>query len=81
MLKGLSSAEAPILPRHLYEGTDLRNNPYNIKPVGTGPFMFSAWTGGSAITLVKNPKYWRPGRPYLDRLIFRSSPIRARAAR
>jgi peptide/nickel transport system substrate-binding protein len=71
MMKGLSSAEAPILPKHLYEGTDHRNNPNNIKPVGTGPFMFSAWDRGSAITLLKNPKYWRAGRPYLDRIIFR----------
>ncbi|MER1968932.1 ABC transporter substrate-binding protein [Castellaniella sp. GW247-6E4] len=71
LLKGLSSAEAPILPKHLYEGTDIRNNPANNAPVGTGPFMFKSWDRGSAITLVRNPNYWREGRPYLDRLIFR----------
>jgi peptide/nickel transport system substrate-binding protein len=71
MMKGLSSLEAPIIPKHLYDGTDFRNNPHNIKPVGSGPFMFKSWDRGSAITLEKNPDYWRDGRPYLDRVIFR----------
>ena len=29
------------------------------KPVGTGPFKFDNWAKGSAITIVKNPDYWR----------------------
>lgn len=28
------------------------------KPVGTGPFRFSAWAKGSAITIVRNDAYW-----------------------
>jgi peptide/nickel transport system substrate-binding protein len=71
MMKGLSSLEAPILPKHLYEGTDYRNNPNNNKPVGSGPFRFREWNRGSHLTLEKNPIYWRQGRPYLDRVIFR----------
>lgn len=71
MMKGLSSLEGPILPRHLYEGTDFRNNPNNNRPVGTGPFKFQSWDRGTAVTLVRNPAYWRPGKPILDRIIFR----------
>jgi peptide/nickel transport system substrate-binding protein len=71
LMKGLGSSESPIVPKHLYDGTDIRNNPANNKPVGTGPFMFSNWERGSAITLVRNPKYWREGKPYLDRVIYR----------
>ncbi len=71
MMMGLSSAEAPIVPKHIYEGTDFRNNPANNKPVGTGPFKFGNWNRGTAITLERNPNYWREGRPYLDRIIFR----------
>ena len=26
------------MPKHLYEGTDILENPYNTAPVGTGPF-------------------------------------------
>lgn len=63
-----------IIPRHLYEGTDIKNNPYNNEPVGTGPFMFSEWSRGSHVTLKKNPNYFQEGQPYLDQLIFRIIP-------
>lgn len=71
MMKGLSSLEVPILPKHVYDGTDFRNNPAMNAPIGTGPFKFSKWEKGSFIQLERNEKYWREGRPYLDRLIFR----------
>ncbi|MDF1585517.1 ABC transporter substrate-binding protein [Marinimicrococcus flavescens] len=71
MMKGLSSLEAPIVPRHIYEGTDYRNNPAVNEPVGTGPFRFVSWEKGNYIELARNEDYWREGRPYLDRLIFR----------
>jgi peptide/nickel transport system substrate-binding protein len=71
MMLGLSSSEAPIVPKHLYAGTDLRNNPANLKPVGTGPYRFVSWERGTAITLERNPDYWRAGKPNLDRMIFR----------
>lgn len=71
MFMGLSSLEAPIVPRHIYEGTDFRANPAVNEPIGTGPFKFSRWEKGNFIELVKNEDYWRDGRPYLDRVIFR----------
>lgn len=80
MMRGLSSMEAPIVPKHLYEGTDFRNNPNNNKPVGSGPFRFKEWQRGSFITLEKNPDYWRPNRPYLERLVFRFIPDAATRA-
>ena len=63
-----------VLPMHLYEDTDIRNNPHNHSPVGTGPFIFEEWSRGSHITLVRNPDYFQEGLPYLDRLIFRVIP-------
>jgi len=33
VLSALSVAESQVLPRHLYEGTEVQNNPYNLKPV------------------------------------------------
>lgn len=63
-----------ILPKHLYEGTDIKSNPYNIKPVGTGPFKFLEWQKGSHITLVRNPEYFEAGKPHLDRLVFQVIP-------
>ena len=71
LMMGLSSLESPIVPRHIYEGTDFRNNPAVNNPIGTGPFKFTRWEKGNFIQLDKNERYWRPGRPYLDRLIVR----------
>lgn len=63
-----------ILPKHLYENTDIKDNPYNNKPVGTGPFLFEEWVRGDHITLTRNPDYFQEGLPYLDRLIFKIIP-------
>jgi peptide/nickel transport system substrate-binding protein len=43
-------------------------------PIGTGPFMVKNWAQGSELSLVKNPYYWQPGKPYLDALNFVSVP-------
>ena len=60
-----------VLPKHLYEGTNIRQNPANIRPVGSGAFRFVEWNRGSTITLERNRSYFRQGRPYLDRAVFR----------
>ena len=75
----LSSHFGPIVPKHLFEGKDVPTNPFNLKPVGTGPFKFVEYVKGSHITLSKNPDYWGKddqGRklPYLDRIVFRVMP-------
>ncbi|MEU6284445.1 ABC transporter substrate-binding protein [Streptomyces sp. NPDC047028] len=36
------------------------------KIIGTGPFKVASYTPGSAISLKRNDKYWKPSRPYLD---------------
>jgi len=65
---------APMMPKHLYEGTDYKKNPANQEPVGTGPFKFKEWKRGSYIRLVKNDDYWKSGLPHLDELIFHVIP-------
>jgi peptide/nickel transport system substrate-binding protein len=71
MMRALSGYESPIVPRHLFEGTDLRNSKYANAPVGTGPFKFVEWQKGQFIRLDRNEDYWRDGRPYLDRIVAR----------
>lgn len=66
-----SSYESPMVPRHLYEGTDVPANPLISKPIGTGPFTFKEWQKGSYIILEKNPNYWDAGKPKLDGIVFR----------
>ena len=66
---------AVILPEHLFAGTDVLKNPATLSsPVGTGPFMLKEWERGQQVRLVRNPAYWRAGRPYLDEVIFREIP-------
>ena len=74
ILNALDVVAAPVLPKHLYEGTDIPNNPYNNKPVGTGPFVFKEWSRGSHIALERFDRYWAPGLPYLDKLTFKIIP-------
>ncbi|WP_116520155.1 ABC transporter substrate-binding protein [Achromobacter insuavis] len=71
---------APIMPKHIYAGTDYMANPANQKPIGTGPFMFKEWKRGEYIKLVRNPDYWKPGKPYLDELVFNVIPDAASRA-
>lgn len=62
-----------ILPKHLYEGTDVNSNPNNVKPIGTGPFIFVEHNIGSHVTLKANKDYFGDG-PYLDEVIFAFTP-------
>ena len=39
-------------------------------PVGTGPYRFAEWVKDDHVTLERWDKYYRAGRPYLDRVIF-----------
>ncbi|HTR86538.1 MAG TPA: ABC transporter substrate-binding protein [Reyranella sp.] len=71
MMMALSAYESPIIPKHLFAGTDLATNPYANKPVGTGPFKFIEWKKGQYIRLDRNPGYWKPGLPHLDRIVAR----------
>jgi len=72
MLTALASSyESPMMPKHLFAGSDPASNPYISKPVGTGPFVFKEWKKGDFILLEKNPNYWQAGKPLLRRIVFR----------
>jgi peptide/nickel transport system substrate-binding protein len=72
----MSVFDAPILPKHLYIGTDIPANPANQAPVGTGPFRFAGWNRGAAIRTTRNAGWW--GRAAgLDEIIFQIVPTPA----
>lgn len=73
-LTAINSVNGPILPRHLYEGTDFLQNPANNAPVGTGPFRFSEWRRGEFVHLVRFDGYWNPGEPKVDEIYFQIIP-------
>jgi peptide/nickel transport system substrate-binding protein len=69
-----------ISPKHLYESGDIRQNPNNLSPIGTGPFKFVKYERGQYVIADRNPDYWRPNAPYLDRIVWRVITDRAAAA-
>jgi peptide/nickel transport system substrate-binding protein len=71
VLASVGGSEGQVIARHVYEGTDIRTNPANASPIGTGPFRFKEWRRGSHVELVKNPAYWEAGKPYLDGIVIR----------
>lgn len=66
-----------ILPRHILgelSGAEIKGHRWFRAPVGLGPFVFKEWVPGSHLVLARNPGYWKPGRPYLDRVIYKIVP-------
>jgi len=74
-LGSLTRTGCPILPKHLFEGTDPLTNPHSLsEPIGTGPFMFKEWSRGESITLERFPDYWQENKPSIDTIIMRQVP-------
>ena len=52
----------PIVAKHQWEGVKPADLPKyaNEKPVGTGPFSFTSWEKGTAVTVTRNDSWWGP---------------------
>lgn len=65
------------LPRHAWEGfsaTELLTAEISTRePMGWGPFVVREWSSGDAITMERNPFYFRApeGLPHVDQVTFR----------
>src|SRR5690606_29244301 len=68
-----------VVPKHLYEGTDIGENPANTALVGTGPYKLAEHKAGEYYRLEKNANYWDKDKPYLDEIVYRVLPDRAAA--
>jgi peptide/nickel transport system substrate-binding protein len=64
----LSLPFAAIVPAN-YGGVSAKQ--FDQHPIGTGPFKLAAWDHGRTLTLARNPHYWQPSRPYLDKVVFK----------
>ena len=38
-------------------------------PIGSGPYMLQSWQKGVKLVFVRNPHYWKTGKPYLDKIV------------
>jgi peptide/nickel transport system substrate-binding protein len=70
---GLESWGMGIIPKHLLEGKDLNNDPFNRNPIGTGPFRFSEWVTGQKVVIKANPDYFEGG-PEIEEYLYRLIP-------
>ena len=61
----LASGFSPVYPCHVSQ-RDMRT-----KPIGTGPFKFVELNRNVSIKLVRNPDYWKKGKPYVDAIDMR----------
>ncbi|HMB68593.1 MAG TPA: ABC transporter substrate-binding protein, partial [bacterium] len=72
----VSDLRQVIMPKHLLEGVpsaEMESAPFNLKPVGNGPFRFVRWRRDQEIVFEANPDF-ADGRPHLDRLVIRVIP-------
>lgn len=67
-------AVAAVLPKHIWEGTDVLKNPANQKPIGTGPYKFVEYIRGQSIRYERNSDYFGATKPHFRELIFRIIP-------
>lgn len=64
LLSLLASGFSPIYPCHV-PLAQMRT-----RPIGTGPFKLDSFNQFDRIRLVRNPAYWKEGRPFLDAIEF-----------
>ena len=83
LLKQMNVTEAPIIPKAYFsscavtggDGTLIDATPTcakNLSPVGSGPFKFGS-VNANAITLDRNPAYFKPDLPLLAKVILQTT--------
>ena len=73
-----------LIPKHLfaeYIGAKSRDAPTNLKPVGTGPYMFKDFKPGDMVMGVINPNYHQANKPHFDSIEMKGGGDAVSAAR
>ena len=63
------SGEGVIIPQHIMKdfiGAAAHSAPFNLKPIGTGPFKVDSFTPGDNAQYSIFADYWDPGKPHFD---------------
>ncbi|MEM7483064.1 MAG: ABC transporter substrate-binding protein [Acidobacteriota bacterium] len=68
--------ESYVLPKHRWSEIPFsewrqRSEWFRDNAVFGGPFLIASWSPQQEIVLERNPEYWDPVQPYLDRVVFR----------
>jgi peptide/nickel transport system substrate-binding protein len=79
LIRNALPALTSVVPKHIYDGTDIAKNPANTSLIGTGPYKFAEHKPGEYYLLKHNEAYWDKDQPYLDEIVFQVLTDRAAA--
>jgi peptide/nickel transport system substrate-binding protein len=68
-LNFLALTTAGVIPKAYYAKVGAKG--FAERPVGSGAFKLQRWERGHELVLTRNPRYWRRGLPYLDRVVIK----------
>ncbi|MCM0626752.1 ABC transporter substrate-binding protein [Lysinibacillus sp. OL1_EC] len=69
----LDKLTVPILPKHAFEGQEMRTATFNQQPIGAGPYMFEQWDKGTSLTLKAYPSFFGT-KASIEKVIFKFIP-------
>ncbi|MBX6341501.1 MAG: peptide ABC transporter substrate-binding protein, partial [Thermomicrobiaceae bacterium] len=73
-----------ILPKHILQnsmGEKAANDPYNLKPIGTGPYKIEEFRPGDVVVYTINDNYRESNKPFFKRLELKGGGDATSAAR
>ena len=82
--EAFTGSVGPILPKHVFEpymGAKSRDNPANLKPVGTGPYKIVDFRPGDVLRAEANKDYHIANQPFFDMLEIKGGGDATSAAR
>ncbi len=82
--EALTGSAGLILPKHIFEGfmgAKSRDNPANLRPVGTGPYKIVDFKPGDSYRAEINTNYHIPNQPFFDTVEVKGGGDAASAAR
>lgn len=69
----LDKLTVAILPKHAFEGVDMRTADFNRHPIGAGPYQFKEWDRGNSLTLTAFENF-HGTKPSIQTVIFKFIP-------
>ncbi|MCK4791016.1 MAG: ABC transporter substrate-binding protein [Desulfobacteraceae bacterium] len=69
LMSDSNASAGAIVPQEAAEKPE-----FDMHPISAGPFMFESYTPGLETVIVRNPYYYVPDRPLLDKIIWRIVP-------
>jgi peptide/nickel transport system substrate-binding protein len=79
-----TGANGLVVPKHAlanYVGAAVREAPFNLKAFGTGPYITQEFKPGDVLTLVANPNYREPNKPFFSQINIKGGGDAVSAAR